>query len=389
MQARRYYHPPLRLGDIAFYWRMSDLPGRPSPVPDFLPFAFTFDATLGLIVQERNPRVLECLETIYREDWNVGYLQEGHALAEAYGNDVIGFIESVLDPAGAPRVLEIGCGGGYLLSYLRRRGFRVVGIDPSPVAAREAARLEIEVMPGFYPTVRPDARVDAVFHYDVLEHVADPVAFLAAHHHDLAAGGVLLIAVPDATESIALGDISMVIHEHLNFFDRDSLRRTVEAAGFRVLALEKGGYGGVLYCAAVADPTQHAAPPDAAALADTEKFDRFCERVERAVRRFPAFLPRADEAADAPGFYVPLRAIAYLSTLGRTDGIRFFDDDPGIHGRYFDGFPVPVENFTDLQVRPASHIFVTSTAFGDRLKEKVLQGVEPQPEVLTLTELLR
>ena len=363
---------------------MSDRPGQPNPVPDFLPFAFTFDPVLDLIVQERNPRVLECLETIYQEDWNVGYLQAGHALAEAYGSDAIRFVESVLDPAGEPRVLEVGCGGGYLLSHLQRRGFRVIGIDPSPVAAREAARLGIEVIPGFYPDVRPDRRVDAVFHYDVLEHVADPVSFLAAHRHDLGGGGLLLVAVPDATDSIALGDISMVIHEHLNFFDQDSLQRTVEAAGFRVLALEKGGYGGVLYCAAAVDPTQHAPAPGG-----SEKFDRFRGRVERARRRFAAFLEQADRAGDAPGFYVPLRAIAYLSTLGRTDGIRFFDDDPGTHGRYFDGFPVPVESFFDLQARPASHVFVTSTAFGEQVKEKVLRGVTPQPRVLTLAELLR
>ena len=190
--------------------------------------------------------------------------------------------------------------------------------------------------------------------------------------------------MPDATDSIALGDNSMVIHEHLNYYDHDSLRRTVEAAGFRVLTLEKGGYGGVLYCAAVVDPAQHVP-----ARAGTQKFDHFRESVERAGRRFTAFLETADRAGDAPGFYVPLRAIAYLSTLGRTDGIRFFDDDPGIHGRYFDGFPVAVENFADLQARPASHVFVTSTAFGERLKEKVLRGVTPRPKVLTLAELLR
>jgi len=376
--------PTLPLGELAFYWRMAERPGQPNPVPDFLPFSFAFDPALNLIIQQRDPRVLECLQTIYREDWNVGYLQEGHALAEAYGSDVIRFIEGVLDPAGASRILEIGCGGGYLLAHLERRGFRVVGVDPSPVAAREAARLGIEVISGFYPEARPDGDVQAIFHYDVLEHVADPVSFLASHREQLGEGGLLLLAVPDASESIALGDISMVIHEHLNFFDQDSLRRTVESAGFRVMTLERGGYGGVLYCAAVVDPNQ--APPTPG---NPEKFERFRKSVEESRRRFAAFLESADAAGDAPGFYVPLRAIAYLSTIGRTDGIRFFDDDPGIHGRYFDGFPVAVENFADLQARPAQHLFVTSTAFGERLKQKALADVVPAPHVVTLEELLR
>jgi hypothetical protein len=50
---------------------------------------------------------------------------------------------------------------------------------------------------------------------------------------------------------------------------------------------------------------------------------------------------------------------------------------------------VPVEDFADLQAAPPSHVFVTSTAFGEKLKAKVLQGIVPQPQVLTLAELLR
>jgi hypothetical protein len=195
---------------------------------------------------------------------------------------------------------------------------------------------------------------------------------------------MVMIAVPDASASIELGDISMVIHEHLNFFEQTSLRNTVTSAGFRVVALEKGGYGGVLYCAAVVDEAQAPPPPTGVA-----PFEAFTARVSEGERRFAAFLAEADSAGGAPGFYVPLRALPYLGSVGRHENIRFFDDDPGIHGRYFDGFAVPVENFADLQVNPPSTIFVASTSFGRQLRERINSEVASPPRVVTLDELLR
>ena len=57
------------------------------------------------------------------------------------------------------------------------------------------------------------------------------------------------------------------------------------------------------------------------------------------------------------GCYVPLRAIPYLSILGIRK-IFVFDDDPGIHNKYFDGFPVAVESLNDLIEEPVSHMLI-------------------------------
>ena len=79
-------------------------------------------------------------------------------------------------------MLEIGCGGGYVLQRLRERGFSVRGIDPSPVAVAKGREHGIEIVGAFYPHEGMEASCDVIIHYDVLEHVYDPLTFLTAHH---------------------------------------------------------------------------------------------------------------------------------------------------------------------------------------------------------------
>ena len=103
----------LDLGCAQFYWRVTDAPSTHPEIPAFLPFAFAFEPSLQLVIQQRNPEVLGWLDRVYREDANVGYLQEGHALANSYGGEFVGFLEGAISARASKthRIAEIGCGG--------------------------------------------------------------------------------------------------------------------------------------------------------------------------------------------------------------------------------------------------------------------------------------
>ena len=77
-------------------------------------------------------------EIVERDD---GYMEEG-AGPEVYLSDVAGWPsaerQSLRYVRG--RVLDVGCGAGRVSLELQRRGFEVVGLDSSPLAAR-ASRL--------------------------------------------------------------------------------------------------------------------------------------------------------------------------------------------------------------------------------------------------------
>ncbi|KAF0242071.1 MAG: methyltransferase family, partial [Planctomycetota bacterium] len=78
------------------------------------------------------------------------------------------------------RLLDVGCGSGTLLRAMRDLGWSVQGLEPDAEAARvarEAHGLDVRVGTLDGPEFR-DAPFDAITAHHVIEHVADPIAFL-------------------------------------------------------------------------------------------------------------------------------------------------------------------------------------------------------------------
>ena len=101
--------------------------------------------------------------------------------------------------SGSRRVLDLGCGGGFVSEALAARGFEVCGVDPSQASIEVArahaleSQLNIDYRPGYGENLPlPDASVDAVCCLDVLEHVNDFRAVLSEVVRVLRPGGVLI-----------------------------------------------------------------------------------------------------------------------------------------------------------------------------------------------------
>lgn len=98
------------------------------------------------------------------------------------------------------RLLDVGCGNGSRLARMRKLGWRVLGQEVDPAAAREAIqRHDVEVHVGPLDTlVDHDETFDAIVMSHVIEHVHDPVQLLARCHRLLRPGGTLVVTTPNA-----------------------------------------------------------------------------------------------------------------------------------------------------------------------------------------------
>jgi 2-polyprenyl-3-methyl-5-hydroxy-6-metoxy-1,4-benzoquinol methylase len=101
-------------------------------------------------------------------------------------------------PRGA--VLDVGCGRGFLLGFLRSLGYEPHGIELSENAAWHARhRLKIDVMTGDFLTMpHQKERFHAVVFWHTLEHFAQPVEAIARARELLTPGGLLAVAVPNS-----------------------------------------------------------------------------------------------------------------------------------------------------------------------------------------------
>ncbi|WP_170958928.1 class I SAM-dependent methyltransferase [Magnetospirillum sp. 15-1] len=145
---------------------------------------------------------------------------------------------------GSWRVLDIGAGTGVFLSGMLRASPRIaeaMGVEPDPRAARHLEALGLfTVINECFPIQRDIGRFDLVTLNKVIEHIDEPVAFLAEAARSLLPGGLLYVEVPDRLTTQrrpGTDNILGALHRHLH--GPESLARMVRAAGLVCLSVER------------------------------------------------------------------------------------------------------------------------------------------------------
>jgi SAM-dependent methyltransferase len=132
-------------------------------------------------------------------------------------------------------VLDVGCSSGAFLFQLKARfagDYEVLGTDVSGAPLDYAEARGIPVGRGEFPDQDFGQRqFEAISFWAVLEHLAEPRAFVERAWTALKPGGVCFVLVPN------LGSLAMrwlgarwryVYPQHLNYFSRATLERLVE-----------------------------------------------------------------------------------------------------------------------------------------------------------------
>ena len=150
-------------------------------------------------------------------------------------------------PESAQRVLEIGCAaGGFRLNFPEQVEYW--GVEPVSEAAEQARQKNIKVLCGTYDDVcgqLPTAYFDVVVCNDVIEHVADPEAFLVSLKDKLAPNGVLVGSIPNVRfwgnlinllvrRDWKYAESGVLDRTHLRFFTAKSFRRLMHDTGYEL-----------------------------------------------------------------------------------------------------------------------------------------------------------
>ncbi|MGL4591649.1 MAG: bifunctional 2-polyprenyl-6-hydroxyphenol methylase/3-demethylubiquinol 3-O-methyltransferase UbiG [Aestuariivirga sp.] len=109
-------------------------------------------------------------------------------------------------PFAGLRFLDIGCGGGLLCEPMARLGATVVGVDPSEKNIKTATvhadevGLAIDYRVGTAEDLAAAGeRFDVILNMEVIEHVADPAAYIGSCAAMLKPGGLMFVATLNRT----------------------------------------------------------------------------------------------------------------------------------------------------------------------------------------------
>ena len=192
----------------------------------------------GVVQKPCDPLFLDEIGKIY-SGYEIYQLSSGleqpvfsAGLGEARSMTLLKRAFETLQPAARGRMLDVGCGNGGLLKSFAARlpEWCLAGSEMS-----DTHKKAIESIPGVEALYVGDiddipGTFNLITMLHSLEHITEPVAFLAKLKARLAQGGRLLIEVPDLHQN----PFDLLIADHVTHFSRTILHRTLSAAGYAV-----------------------------------------------------------------------------------------------------------------------------------------------------------
>jgi methionine biosynthesis protein MetW len=150
------------------------------------------------------------------------------------------------------RVLDVGCGPGYLAEHLtKQKNCTVVGIEQDPRLAEIAGRVcakvyQINLEAGGLRQIQ--GRFTTIFFGDIIEHVRNALELLRQASDLLESGGRVIVSTPNFVHiknrvRVLLGtfeyrDAGLLDRTHVHFYTRKTLYSLLDEAGYRVVETE-------------------------------------------------------------------------------------------------------------------------------------------------------
>lgn len=188
-------------------------------------------------------------KSLHEKDWSGVKASDSFYSGSGRYEDIAA-VASGLSPR---RLLDVGCGSGYLASLIKtvHPGLSMDGADISETAlARAAERFDRvwQVNLDASPLPAGSGEYDTVLCVEVLEHLYDPGQALAEIRRCLAPGGRLVATVPNLAFwryrlDLLSGKVPLAVSDprHLHAFNPEAFARLLSGAGFSVNMMT--GYG--------------------------------------------------------------------------------------------------------------------------------------------------
>jgi SAM-dependent methyltransferase len=286
-------------------------------------------------------------------------------------------------------VVDIGSNDGTCLSFFKRAGMTVLGIDPATDIAAKATASGIETLPAFFDlelarrlrAERGAARL--ITSHNACAHIDDLDGLIRGVRHWLADDGVVVIEVGYLLDVYKNLWFDTIYHEHLDYhsvapFRTFFARHDMELVSARRIAPQGGSIrliaqkrpGPLQVDASVAELVEL---ERTSGLQDAASFVEFGARIERTKTRLKALLSELRVAGKSiAGFGAPTKSTTLMLHFGiGRDTLDFIvDENPLKQGMYTPGNHIRIGPAQELYDRRPDYVLILAWNFADSIMSR-------------------
>lgn len=127
------------------------------------------------------------------------YEEQGKVFRD-YAREIVDFLGPTRGRPGVRRakLLDVGCGLGWVVAEANQRGFNAIGIDPAGGYVEIGKKLlKVDLRRASLEKFEAKQKFDVVILKHILEHIEKPDLFLAKIHRLLKPSGLVVVACPN------------------------------------------------------------------------------------------------------------------------------------------------------------------------------------------------
>ena len=283
-------------------------------------------------------------------------------------------------------VVDIGSNDGTLLSFFKKNGLRVLGIEPSIRASNFANENNIETLPEFLSNEISDQVVEKygkaslITINNLFANVDYLKEFVESAEILLSDEGVIVIESSYLIDMIDNMIFDFIYHEHLSYFSIVPLVKFFNNFNFRLINVHRvGTKGGSLryYWArngskwkidkSVLEMTSR----ELSAEIGPEKFTQYNNKINTVKLQLRNFLEKHKDGKIV-GYGASATSTTLISHLGLEDYLTYLvDDNPDKVGTFSPGYNLPVYSSEKILLESPDVIIILAWRFKEEILKKI------------------
>jgi SAM-dependent methyltransferase len=286
-------------------------------------------------------------------------------------------------------VIDIGSNDGALLSFFKKRGIQILGIDPAENIVRDANKRGIRTKAAFFSentaqeVEKEFGKAQIITATNVIAHIDNIHSVVKGIKNLLQPQGVFVMEAPYVIDLIDNNEFDTIYHEHLSYFSIRPLMKLFEMHGMHIIDVRKQNiHGGTVRVYAAFENSNYKVHPRVSKFVTEENlkklhlrstYDEFARRVKVIKRDLVSFLKRIKkEGRSVIGYGASAKGNVLTNYCQiSTDLLDYVvDSTPYKHGKYTPGTHIPIYPESKLENETPDYALLMSWNFADEIIEK-------------------